>query len=107
MGFMTSTLVSYAKAAQHIPMAWLTLPEFPAKALVESSFRDALAELPAPEGYEDNLVRSALEAVIAGPDPRGGRFQAQAIQAAAKLHDRVAGVMLQLSPDKILVRRES
>lgn len=90
-----TTLTAYAKAAQHLPMAWLTQSLFPAKDLVESSFRDALAELPAPEGYEDNLVRSAMETVIAGPDPRGGKFQAQAIQAAAKLHDRVITRLLE------------
>lgn len=98
---MTSTLAAYAKAAKELPMAWLTQSEFPAKDLVESSFQDALAELPAPEGYEDSLVRSALESVIAGPDPRGGKFQSQAIQAAAKLHDRVVTLALEPKPRKI------
>jgi hypothetical protein len=87
-------LTRYAKAAQHLPMAWLTQSEFPAKDLVVSSFEDAIRELPTPTGYDDNLVRSALEAMVAGPDPRSGSFQAQAIQAAAKLHDRVTALAL-------------
>lgn len=91
---MTSTLTAYAKAAQHLPMAWLTQTESPAKDLVIDSFKDALQELPTPVDYEDNLVRSALEAIIAGPDPRSGTFRRQSIQAAAKLHDRVTKLAL-------------
>lgn len=91
---MTSTLTSYAKAAQHLPMAWLTQSEFPAKDLVISSFQDALAELPTPAGYDDNVVRSALEFIVAGPDPRSGTFRAQAIHAAARLHDQVTKLAL-------------
>jgi hypothetical protein len=102
---MTSDLTQYAKAAQHLPMAWLTQSEFPAKDLVKQSFEDAIAELPAPQGYEDNQVRSALDAVVAGPDPRGGAFKAQAIYAAAQLHDRVT--VLALAPKAKKVRRNS
>lgn len=91
---MTSTLTHYAKAAQHLPMAWLTQTESPAKDLVIDSFRDALDELPTATGYEDSLVRSAVEAIVAGPDPRSGSFRRQAIQAAAKLHDRVTKLAL-------------
>lgn len=90
-----TTLTEYAKAAQHLPMAWLTQSEFPAKALVKSSFEDAVAALPAPESYDDSLVHSALREIVAGPDPRSGSFKAQAIQAAAKLHDRVVSLALE------------
>ena len=102
---MTSDLTQYAKAAQHLPMAWLTQSEFPAKDLVRQSFEDAIAELPAPQGYDDNLVRSALDAVVAGPDPRSGAFKAQAIYAAAQLHDRVTKLVLAPQPKE--VRRNS
>lgn len=105
MGSMTSTLTSYAKAAQHLPMAWLTQSEFPAKDLVISSFQDALAELPTPAGYDDNVVRSALEFIVAGPDPRSGTFKAQAIYAAAQLHDQVT--KLALAPQPKEIRRNS
>lgn len=91
---MTSTLTAYAKAAQHLPMAWLTQTESPAKDLVIDSFKEALEELPTATSYEDSLVRSALEAIIAGPDPRSGSFRRQSIQAAAKLHDRVPQLAL-------------
>lgn len=91
---MTSKLIPYAKAAQHLPMSWLAQSEFPAKTLVKDSFRDAIAELPGATTYEDNLVRSALEAVVDGTDPRGGTFKAQAIYAAAQLHDRVTFLVL-------------
>lgn len=91
---MTNRLAQYAKAAQTLPMAWLTQAEFPSKTLVKNSFRDALAKLPEAEAYEDNLVRSALKAVVDGVDPRGGTFKAQAIHAAARLHDRVVALAL-------------
>ena len=86
---MTSTVSRYAKAAQALPMAWLTQFEFPAKALVEQSFVDAITDLHASDNYGDNLVRSALEAIVSGIDPRG-TFKAQAIQAAAQPHDRLS-----------------
>lgn len=95
MGSMTSKLTQYAKAAQHLRMAWLTQSEFPVKAIVKNSFRDAIAELPEATTYEDNLVRSALQAVVDGTDPRGGSYKAQAIYAAAQLHDRVASLALE------------
>jgi hypothetical protein len=90
-----SNLSQYAKAAQHLPMAWLTQAEFPAKPLVVSSFEDALEELPRAGSYQESLVRSSLETIVAGPDPRGGSFEAQAIHAAAKLHDRVSVLALE------------
>lgn len=90
-----TTLTSYAKAAQVLPMAWLTQAEFPSKDVVKNAFRVAIAELPEVTAYEDNLVRSALQAIVAGPDPRGGGFEAQAIYAAGQLHDRVVTLVLQ------------
>lgn len=104
---MTSDLARYAKAAQHLPMTWLTQSEFPAKDLVKSSFREALGELPASNLYQDSLVRSALEAVVNGTDPRGGTFKAQAIHAAAKLHDRVTALALEPKVKKPKVRKGS
>lgn len=101
---MTNTLTQYAKAAQALPMAWLTQAEFPAKPLVKSSFQDALDELPEAGGYQDNLVRSALQTVVDGVDPRGGTFQAQAIHAAAQLHDRVTALALEPKVKKPKVR---
>ncbi|WP_139187305.1 hypothetical protein [Pseudarthrobacter chlorophenolicus] len=89
------TLTQYAKAAQVLPMAWLAQSEFPSKTVVQNAFRIAIAELPESSTYEDNVVRSALQAVVAGPDPRGGRFEAQAIYAAGQLHDRVVTLVLQ------------
>lgn len=83
------TLTQYAKAAQILPMAWLSQSEFPSKSLVKDAFRIAVAELPEVDSYEDNLVRSALQAIVDGPDPRSGTFKAQAIYAAGQLHDRV------------------
>lgn len=89
-------------------MAWLTQSEFPAKDLVKQSFEDAIAELPEMRNGEDSLahlVRFALEGVAKGPDPRGGAFKAQAIYAAAQLHDRVTA--LALAPKANKVRRNS
>jgi len=71
---MNSKLASYAKAAQHLRMAWLTQSEFPARPLVKVSFLDALSELPEATTYEDGLVRSSLQAIVDGPDPRSGTF---------------------------------
>jgi len=102
---MTSDLTRYAKAAQALPMAWLTQSDFPSKDLVKSSFREALNELPASNLYQDNLVRAAGESVVSGVDPRSGTFKAQAIHAAAKLHDRVTELALAPKPKK--VRRNS
>jgi hypothetical protein len=102
-----TTLTQYAKAAQHLRMSWLTQSEFPAKALVKDSFRDAIAELPASTGYQDNLVRSALQSIVDGPDPRGGPFKAQAIYAAAQLHDRVVSLALEPKVKKPKVRAGS
>lgn len=89
------TLTQYAKAAQVLPMAWLTQSEFPSKTVVKNAFRIAIAELPEVNTYEDNLVRSALQAIADGPDPRGGTFKAQAIYAAGQLHDRVVTLALE------------
>lgn len=104
---MTSDLTQYAKAAQALPMAWLTQAEFPATPLVKSSFQDALDELPTAGGYQDNLVRSALQAIVDGVDPRGGTFQAQAIHAAAQLHDRLTTLALEPKLKKSKVRKGS
>lgn len=104
---MTSNLTQYAKAAQHLRMAWLAQSEFPSKTLVQGSFRDAIAELPEPTAYEDSLVRSALQAVIDGTDPRGGTYKAQAIYAAAQLHDRVTSLALEPKVKKAKVRAGS
>lgn len=90
---MTS-LTSYAKAAQVLPMAWLTQAEFPGRSSVKNAFRIAIAELPEADTYEDNVVRSALQAIVDGPDPRGGKFDKQAIYAAGQLHDRVVNLAL-------------
>jgi hypothetical protein len=60
-----------------------------------------------PDSYEDNLVRSALQAIVDGPDPRGGTFKAQAIYAAAQLHDRVAALALEPKVKKLKVRKGS
>jgi hypothetical protein len=79
---MTTKITSYARAAQHLPMAWLAQADFPARTIVKESFKDALRELPAPDGYDDSVLRSALEIIVSGPDPRGGTFKAQAVQAA-------------------------
>jgi hypothetical protein len=100
-------LTRYAKAAQHLPMAWLTQSEFPAKDLVKQSFEDAIAELPEMRSGDDSLahlVRFALEAVAKGPDPRGGAFKAQAIYAAAQLHDRITALVLEPKENKPKVR---
>jgi hypothetical protein len=78
--------LAIAAAANELPMPWLVQTEFPAKKAVAESFRGALAKLPAPESYEATMVRHALQAVVDGPDPRGGSFEAQAIRAAAQLH---------------------
>lgn len=104
---MTNALTQYAKAAQHLNMAWLTQAEFPAKTLVKSSFKDALDELPELDGYQDNLVRSALQSIVDGTDPRGGTFKAQAIYAAAQLHDRVAALALEPRVKKPKIRAGS
>lgn len=100
---MTRDLTGYAKAAQHLPMAWLTQSEFPARDLVEQSFRDAIQELPTPAEGDDNRMRSALYRILASPDPRGGSFKAQAIRAAGLLHDQV--VTLAQNPQEL--RRNS
>lgn len=76
-------------------MAWLTQSEFPSKTVVQNAFRIAIAELPEVNSYEDNTVRSALQAVVNGPDPRGGTFKAQAVYAAGQLHDRVVKLALE------------
>lgn len=76
-------------------MAWLAQADFPARTIVRNSFKDALEELPAPDGYDDSVLRSALEVIVSGPDPRGGTFKAQAIQAAAQLHDSLAVLVLE------------
>ncbi|HEX9227344.1 MAG TPA: hypothetical protein VF885_11930 [Arthrobacter sp.] len=104
---MTSTLTHYAKAAQHLRMAWLTQSEFPAQAIVEDAFRDAIDELPGSTTYEDTLVRSALQTIVDGVDPRGGSYRAQAIYAAAQLHDRVAALALESKVKKPKVREGS
>jgi hypothetical protein len=88
-------------------MAWLTQSEFPAKAIVEDSFQDAINELPAADSYEESLVRAALQTIVDGPDPRGGSFQAQAINAAAQLHDRVTALALEPKVKKSKVRAGS
>jgi hypothetical protein len=107
MSSMTTTLIQYAKAAQHLPMAWLTQAEFPARSLVKDSFREALEELPESDSYQDGLVRSALQSIVDGVDPRGGSFQAQAVYAAAQLHDRVAALVLEPRMKKAKVRKGS
>lgn len=104
---MTSKLTQYAKAAQHLRMAWLTQSEFPAKSLVIEAFRDAIAELPEAATYEDSLVRSALQTLVDGSDPRGGAYRAQAIYAAAQLHDRVTALALEPKVKKPKVRAGS
>jgi hypothetical protein len=75
------TLTQYAKAAQILPMAWLTQAEFPAKTTVKQAFCVAIAELPEAATYEDRVIR-------------GGTYKAQAIYAAAQLHDRVTALAL-------------
>lgn len=92
---MNNALTQYAKAAQVLPMAWLAQAEFPSKDVVKKAFRIAVSELPEATAYEDNVVRSALQAIADGPDPRGGRFEKQAIYAAGQLHDRVVRLVLQ------------
>ena len=104
---MTSTLTQYANAAQVLPMSWLTQAEFPARRLVKDSFQAALDELPAPAGYQDNLVRSALQTIVDGTDPRGGLFEQQAIYAAAQLHDRLTALALEPKAKKPKVRKGS
>lgn len=89
------TLTQYAKAAQVLPIAWLTQSEFPSKTVVKNAFRIAIAELPDANTYEDNLVRPALQAIADGPDPRSGAFKAQALSAAGQLHDRVVALALE------------
>jgi hypothetical protein len=88
------TLTQYAKAAQILPMAWLTQAEFPAKTTVKQAFRVAIAELPEATTYEDRVIRAALQTIVDGVDTRGGGFKAQAIYAAAQLHDRVTALAL-------------
>lgn len=107
---MTNDLTQYAKAAQHLPMAWLTQSEFPAKALVKEAFQSAIKELPEMRSGDDSLahlVRFALESVVCGVDPRGGAFKAQAIYAAAQLHDRVTALALGPKEKKAKVRKGS
>jgi hypothetical protein len=100
-----TTLTQYAKAAQHLPMIWLTQTTFPATSLVTRAFRDAVDELPAPDTNPDALLRAILENVASGgSDPRDGTFQEQATRAAAQLHDRVAVVALQPKAKKAKVR---
>ncbi|MET4144101.1 hypothetical protein [Arthrobacter sp. UYCo732] len=91
-----SALTRYAKSAQILPMAWLTQSEFPAKGLVKNAFQVAISELPEASTYEDNVVRSALQTIVDGVDPRGGSFKAQAMHAAGQLHDRVTALALAL-----------
>lgn len=107
METMTTNLIQYAKAAQALPMSWLTQAEFPAKPLVKSSFQAALDELPPSTGYADDMVRHALKAVVAGTDPRGGSFQAQATHAAAQLYDRMTSLALEPKVKKVKVRKGS
>jgi hypothetical protein len=79
--------LAIAEAAHKLPMPWLTQADFPAKKIVVDSLRDALDKLPESESYEAVMVRNALQAIIDGPDPRSGPIKAQAIRAAAQLHD--------------------
>ena len=104
---MTSKLTQYAKAAQHLRMAWLTQSEFPATAIVIDAFRDAIAELPEATTSEESLVRSALQTIADGSDSRAGSFKAQSIYAAAQLHDRVAVLALEPKVKKLKVREGS
>ena len=104
---MTSKLTQYAKAAQHLRMAWLTQSAFPATAIVIDAFRDAIAELPEATTSEESLVRSALQTIADGSDPRAGSFKAQSIYAAAQLHDRVAVLALEPKVKKLRVREGS
>lgn len=79
--------LSIAAAANTLPMPWLVQAEFPGKKIVTDSFRDALAKLPEFESFDAIMVRHALQTIIDGPDPRSGPFKAQAIRAAAQLHE--------------------
>ncbi|MBG0739049.1 hypothetical protein IV500_06495 [Paeniglutamicibacter antarcticus] len=79
--------LAIAAAARELPMPWLTQAGFPGKKIVKDSFRDALAKFPETDAYDAITVRHALQTIIQGPDPRGGSFKAQAIHAAAQLHE--------------------
>lgn len=67
----------------------------PRQAHCQKVIWDTIAQLPKPAGYDNSVLRSALETIISGPDSRGGTLKAQAIHAAAQLHDRLTALDLE------------
>ncbi|MCU6479007.1 hypothetical protein [Arthrobacter sp. A2-55] len=98
MAVLSPVTVALARAAQEVPMAWLTQSRFPGRKPVVSAFRTAIELLPAPASTEHFALRQLrhdLQDIVDGPDPRGGTFKAQAIHVAGKLHDQAIRSMLQ------------
>lgn len=95
-------ILAVAKAAQELPMAWLAQADFPAKGTVKDSFRDAEQMLPGwtpGEPHEMKVIRGALSGIAGGTDPRSGPFKAQAVRAAAQLHDYAVKLLLELASE--------
>jgi hypothetical protein len=92
-------ILAVAKAANTVRMSWLAQADFPAKPIVKESFRSAEQTLPdwtAGEPYELKVIRGVLAGISGGTDPRSGTFKAQAIQAAAQLHDYAVKLLAEL-----------
>lgn len=93
-------ILAVAKAAQELPMAWLAQVDFPAKDIVKESFRTAEQTLPGwtpGEPYEIKVLRGLLAGIAGGTDPRSGSFKAQAVRAAAQLHDYAVKLLVELA----------
>lgn len=93
-------ILAVAKAARELPMAWLAQAEFPAKAIVQESFRTTEQLLPGwkpGEPYELKVIRGAMAGIAGGTDPRSGTFKAQAVRAAAQLHDYAVKLLVDLA----------
>lgn len=93
-------ILAVATAAQTLPMAWLAQADFPAKDSVKNSFRDAEQILPGwntGEPYELQVIRGTLAGIVGDTDPRSGTFRAQAVRAAAQLHDYAVKLLVELA----------
>ena len=80
-------------------MAWLAQADFPAASIVKDSFRTAEQMLPGwdpGEPYELKVIRGALAGIAGGTDPRSGTFKAQAVRAAAQLHDYAVKLLMEV-----------
>lgn len=83
-------------------MAWLAGLRGTDRKVVVEAFKDALAKLPAdltPEAVTTyHSVRLDVERIIAGTDPRGGRFIDQARLVAGRVHDAAVRASLFADP---------